>query len=137
MITMLRGLSLTTVLARGLGGCDGHMPMHGMHHGNGAPAGMSLQGNDTEVFFANPNTRAFYDLSAKTFANGTKDVNFPAYQEKSYAIFRALGVAMGVGGPAMQDHLKLIPGQVMQIVAEDPSALKDYDSFKVAMMGPP
>jgi hypothetical protein len=138
MIKMLSSLGLTGVLALGLSACDGHMPMHGMHHGGGAAAllAMSLQGNDTAAFFANPNAHAFYDLSVKTFANGTKDVNFPEYQEKSFAIFRALGTAMGVGPAAMQDHLKLIPAQMMKIVAEDPSVLKDYDSFKVAMVGP-
>jgi hypothetical protein len=135
MIASFRGLGLAAMLLV-VGGCDGHMPMHG-HGAMPGQGGMSLQGNDTEVFFANPNTRAFYDLSAKTFAKGTKDVDFAAYEQQSFAIFRALGVSRGVGGAAMQDHLKLIPGQVRDIVAEDPTALKDYESFKLAMMGPP
>ena len=136
MIASFRGLGLVAILMVGLGGCDGHMPMHG-HGAKPGQGGMSLQGNDTEVFFANPNTRAFYDLSAKTFAKGTQGVDFADYQAKSFAIFRSLGTSMGVGPEAMQDHLKLIPGQVRDIVAEDPTALKDYDSFKLAMMGPP
>lgn len=135
---MFRGLGLVALVALGLGGCDGHMPMHG-HGAMPGQAGIDLQGSGAEVdaFFANPNSRAFYDLSAKTFANGTKDVDFPEYEQKSFALFRALGTAMGVGPAAMQDHLKLIPGQIRVIVAEDPTALKDYDSFRAAMMGPP
>lgn len=36
----------------------------------------------------------------------------------------------------MQDHLKLIPGQMVQIVTGDPGVLKTYDSFIEAMVGP-
>lgn len=126
------------VLAVGLSACDGHMPMHG-HGGTHIPPGqaaINLQGNDTAAFMANPNIRAFYDLSVKALANGPDKVNFPVYREQSYALFRAMGVSMGVGPAAMQDHLKDIPGQVVQIVREDPTVLKDFDAFKVALVGP-
>lgn len=126
------------VLAVGLSACDGHMPMHG-HGAKHAPTGqasMNLQGNDTAAFMANPNIRAYYDLTVKTFAGGADKVNFPVYRNQSYALFRAMGVSMGVGPAAMQDHLKDIPGQVLQIVREDPAVLKDFDSFKVALIGP-
>ena len=59
------------------------------------------------------------------------------YEQKSFALFRARVASMGVGAAGMQDHLKLIPGQVRAIVAEDPTALKDCNSFREAMMGPP
>lgn len=133
------GLGLACLLLLGLAGCKGQLPMHGhgaMHAAAGGAA-INLQGNDTEAFFANPNAHAFYDLSVKTFAHGTKGVNFAVYQDQSFAIFRALGASMGVPPAVMQDHLKLIPGQMVQIVTEDPTVLKSYDSFITAMMGPP
>ena len=34
------------------------------------------------------------------------------------------------------DHLKLIPGQVVQIATEDPQALASYDNFVAAVFGP-
>lgn len=129
---------LASAFALTLAACHGSMPMHG-HAGAASaagPAGMNLQGNDTAAFFADPNAHAFYDLTVKTFAKGPKAVDFPAYQQQSYAIFRALGASRGVPPAAMQDHLKLIPGQMVKIVTEDPTVLKDYDSFIVAMVGP-
>jgi hypothetical protein len=130
---------LAAMMLAGLAGCKGQMPLHG-HSATPAASGqaaINLQGNDTAAFFANPNTHAFYDLSVKTFAKGPKGVNFAVYQDQSYALFRALGASMGVPPAMMQDHLKLIPGQMVQIVTEDPGVLKDYDSFVTAMMGPP
>ena len=47
-----------------------------------------------------------------------------------------LGVAMGVGPEHMQDHLKLIPRQVVQIAKEDPHVLDSYDNFVAATFGP-
>ena len=135
---MIRTVSLATLLALGLSACDGHMPMHG-HGAKHAPpnqASINLQGNDTAAFMANPNIRAYYDLTVKTFAGGADKVNFPAYREQSYVLFRAMGVSMDVGPAAMQDHLKDIPGQVLQIVREDPAVLKDFEAFKVALVGP-
>ena len=135
---MIRTLSLATLLALGLSACDGHMPMHG-HGAKHAPpsqASINLQGNDTAAFMANPKIRAYYDLTVKTFADGADKVNFPVYREQSYALFRDMGVSMGVGPAAMQDHLKDIPGQVLQIVREDPAVLKDFEAFKVALVGP-
>lgn len=127
---------IAAVLAVGLTACDGHMPMHG-HAGKHAPPGqVNLQGNDQAAFMANPNVRAFYDLTVKTFARGADKVNFPVYRDQSYALFRAMGTSMGVGPAAMQDHLKDIPGQMVQIVREDPTVLKDFETFKVALIGP-
>ena len=133
----LFGISLAVVALFGLASCKGQMPMHG-HGAMQAPTAgaMNLQGNDTAAFFANPNAHAFYDLTVKTFAKGPKDVNFTVYQDQSFALFRALGASMGVPAAMMQDHLKLIPGQMLQIVTEDPGVLKTYDSFIEAMIGP-
>ena len=36
----------------------------------------------------------------------------------------------------MQDHLKLIPRQVVKIVADDPHVLDSFDTFADAMIGP-
>ena len=119
-----------------------HLRAHlhgGPHHAGAAQPGQpgfNMQGNDQAAFFANPNAHAFYDLSVKTFAGGADKIDFPAYQQQSYAIFRALGSSMGVAPQAMQDHLKDIPAQRVQIVKDDPTALKDYQSFVTAMVGP-
>src|SRR4051812_7304003 len=81
-----------------------------------APAGptVDLQG-DPRAFMDNPHIRAFYALSVETLGKGAKGVDVAAYEKKSLAIFGEFGVARGVGAAAMQDHLKLIPRQVVDI----------------------
>ena len=56
----------------------------------------------------------------------------PKFEE----IFRDFGVSIGWKPDAMQDHLKLIPRQVVQIVREDPHVLDSYDNFVAATFGP-
>jgi hypothetical protein len=101
----------------------------------GAPA--NLQGTEGHAWMANTNMKRFYELSKATLGPGAPKLDFPAYLERSYAIFRDFGASMGMSPAAMVDHLKLIPGQVVQIVKEDPHVLDSYDKFIEAMIGPP
>jgi hypothetical protein len=94
-----------------------------------------IQGNPRD-FVNNAHMRAFYDLSVATLRPGAPKLDVKAYEEKSLAIFRALGAAMGGSPEAMQDHLKLIPGQVIQIVKDDPKVLDSFDNFTEALIGP-
>lgn len=94
----------------------------------------NMQGDDS-VWRTSPYIHAFYDLSVTTL-RGKPGVDVAAYEQKSYAIFRDFGVAMGVGPDHMQDHLKLIPRQIDGIVKDDPKVLDSYDNFVLALMGP-
>lgn len=103
--------------------------------GTPAPSSANLQGDDS-VWRTSPYIHAFYDLTVKTYRPGPGKVDLDAYEQKSYAIFRDFGVAMGVGPEHMQDHLKLIPRQIDGIVKDDPKVLDSYDNFVMALMGP-
>lgn len=102
-------------------------------------ATVSLQGggDHQKMWIENPHMRAFYDLTRSAFAQGPAKVDVDGYERKSFAIFREFGVQMGWGAAAMQDHLKLISRQVVQIVREDPKVLDSYDNFVAATFGPP
>jgi hypothetical protein len=109
---------------------------HGVQSGTTT---VDLQGGYNE-WKASPFIHQFYDLTKASFANGADKVDFAAYQEKSYAIFRAFGAASGGGKAAeegMLDHLKDIPRQIVGIVKGDPGVLDSYDKFWIAMAGPP
>src|SRR5579864_1945597 len=67
----------------------------------------NMQGDDS-VWRRSPYIHAFYELTVTSFAGGPAKLDVDAYEQKSYAIFRDFGVAMGVGPEHMQDHLKLI-----------------------------
>jgi hypothetical protein len=109
----------------------------GAQHASAAPSStVNLQGNDGKAWAADPHMHAFYDAAVAAFANGPDKVDVDAFEAKSFAIFRAFGAARGVGAAAMQDHLKLVPRQIVSIVREDPKVLDSYENFTVAMMGP-
>jgi hypothetical protein len=79
----------------------------------------------------------FYDLTKTTLGRGTEGIDFPAYRQKSYAIFRDFAASHGWTPEVMVDHLKDIPAQMVQIVKEDPKVLDSYASFRDALFGPP
>ncbi len=91
---------------------------------------------DAAAWMADPHMHAFYDLTVQTFAQGADRVDEAAYTRKAFAIFRDFGAAQGVSPERMVDHLKLIPGQMVQIVRRDPTVLNSYDAFTVALVGP-
>ena len=97
---------------------------------------VSLQG-DTAGFMNNPHMRAFYALSAATLRKGAPPLDVADYERRSLAIFRAFGEASGGSASAMEDHLKLIPRQIVQIAKDDASILTSFDRFREALIGPP
>jgi hypothetical protein len=96
----------------------------------------SLQGGDNSAWTDNAHMHAFYDLTVATLGKGTGAVDFEAYRDKSYAIFRAFGTSMGWSPDGMVDHLKDIPRQLVGIVQDDPKVLDSYKNFTLALMGP-
>src|SRR5258708_3046977 len=72
----------------------------------------------------------------RAFPQGPAKVDVAASEQKSFAIFRDFGASRGMKPDAMQDHLKLIPRQMVQIVKEDPHVLDSYDNFIAAGFGP-
>lgn len=145
---------LAVALLAAAGGCERAMDhvkaMHGDNPHAAAQASapqpgpqsgdvtVDIQGGYDE-WRKSPFIQQYYELTKASFANGADKVDFAAYQEKSYAIFRAFGGAQGgkAGEAAMLDHLKDIPRQLVGIVEEDPSVLESYDKFWIAMAGPP
>jgi hypothetical protein len=95
----------------------------------------SLQG-DTKAWSDNPHMHAFYELTKERLGPGAPKLDFAAYREDAYVIFRAFGVSMGMSAEGMVDHLKDIPAQLVHIVRDDPEVLDSYANFRVALMGP-
>lgn len=98
----------------------------------------SLQsgGGEAQAWMDDPNIRAFYDLSARTLGPHPGQIDVDAYEAKSFVLFRAMAPKMGVTPEAMQDHLKLIPRQMVQIVHDDPKVVASFDNFIAALFGP-
>jgi hypothetical protein len=101
-----------------------------------APSTAHMQGNDEQSWINDAHMHAFYDTALAAFANGPAQVDVDAFERKSYAIFRAFGASRGMDPAKMQDHLKLIPRQVVQIARDDPKVLDSYKNFVDAIFGP-
>ena len=110
---------------------------YAQHPTPASPAGASvnLQG-DQQSWIDDPHIHAFYAAAVAATAHGAAKADIPAFEKTSFAIFRDFGASRGMKPEAMQDHLKLIPRQVIQIAKEDPHALDTYESFVEAMFGP-
>ena len=106
-------------------------------HAGAAPTGatVTLQGGAAE-WIKDPHWHTYYDMTKEAFAQGPSKVDVAGYEQKSFALFRDFGKSMGVPPEHMQDHLKLIPRQIVQIVREDPHVLDSYQNFVDAAFGP-
>lgn len=127
---MIRNFSLGVLALIAAGSAPMALAQTPQHGGS-----TSLQG-DTKAWSDNAHMRAFYDLTRQTLGKGAPTLDFETYREKSYVIFRAFGISMGMSAEGMVDHLKDIPGQLVHIVRDDPEVLDSYANFRVALMGP-
>jgi len=100
-----------------------------------ASATVNIQG-EQQSWINDPHMHGFYDLTVAAFAKGPAKVDVPVFEKQSYAIFRDFGASRGMDPAKMQDHLKLIPRQVVKIVKEDPKVLDSYPNFVDAVFGP-
>jgi hypothetical protein len=83
-----------------------------------------------------PLMKAYYELCVAELGKGADQVDVAAFEQKSYALFRSIAVSKGVSPDALQEHLKAIPRQVVQIVKQDPKTLDSLDNFIDALVGP-
>ncbi|MEQ1780816.1 MAG: hypothetical protein ABMA14_05615 [Hyphomonadaceae bacterium] len=142
----MRTISTLAILAAGLlwspAMAFAQHDLHALHkqaHQEAAPVSqgetVSLQG-DQSAWIKSPEIHSFYDLSVASLGKGAPKLDFEAYRDKSYAIYRTFAASMGVNPDAMVEHLKDIPRQMVGIVKDDPKVLDSYEAFTVALMGP-
>jgi hypothetical protein len=108
------------------------------HHGQAAAqtetVTLDAQGHSPE-WEQNPHMVEFYALSVEML-RAARRVDAAAYEQRSYAIFRAFAASLGADPDGMIDHLKAIPREMVGIVAADAKVLDSYESFLVALRGP-
>jgi len=108
------------------------------HHGHAAAQAetvtLDAQGHYPE-WEQNPHMVEFYALSVEML-RAARRVDADAYEQRSYAIFRAFAASLGADPDGMIDHLKAIPREMVGIVANDPKVLDSYENFLVALRGP-
>ncbi len=113
-------------------------PTYAQHGQNSAPTEtitLDAQGGDYPEWFENPHMVEFYALSVEML-RAARRVDAAAYEQRSYAIFRAFAESLGANPDGMIDHLKAIPREMVGIVAADAQVLDSYENFLVALRGP-
>lgn len=130
-------------LAIGACGEDGplaaHLQSSTSPHAAGQAASVSMQGDEepmVQALWSNPHIGRAYQASVITLADGAESVDRAAFQELMDGIHYDLAVSVGIDPELFVDHVKLIPGQIIDIAAEDPRFLDSFESYKAAMHGP-
>ena len=105
--------------------------------GSGAAVGQtrSMQG-DAAGWRADPHIHLFYDAVRESCAQGCAHADVPALEARTRVIFADMARTRDMDAAAFQAHVAAIPRQMVAIGAEDPSILKSYDAFLVAIFGP-
>ncbi len=83
-----------------------------------------------------PAFHQFYQATVDAFANGPDRVDRAAFEERSREIFTAFAIANNMSVEGMLDHLKAIPGEMIENARREPEILASYDAFIEALMGP-
>lgn len=110
------------------------IPFHGGAHEQG-PATFSLRQNDFALC-----GQEFYDdvyaLTVDVFAGGAANVNLDDYTAQVNALVHSSKEFEG-SADEFVEHIKDIPGQLLEIISEDPTVLDSCANFSVALVGPP
>jgi hypothetical protein len=127
-------LALAALASLSLGHCA--RAQQATEGAQGGTITLDAQGGDYPEWFQNAHMVEFYALSVEMLRAHAGRVDAAAYEEKSYAIFRAFARSLGADPDGMIDHLKAIPREMVAIVRDDPTVLDSYESFLVALRGP-
>ena len=106
-----------------------------MHRISDAPATVSMRQDDFALC-GQPFYDDVYALTVEIFAEGAENVNLEYYQEQVFALVRT-SEEYGDDAQAFTLHIRDIPGQLIEIILEDPEVLASCANFSVALVGPP
>ena len=151
-ITLLIGMALGAALVFvGLhlhGGSSGSTDFAALHSrlaGNGSlSTGQSDSPSDAVLLMQTdtalcdqPYFVALYELSADYFARGIDNADAGEFAEIVFDHARNSGFFTAEETEGWIDHISAIPGQMVEIYRNDPTALDTCYNFQVAAVGPP
>lgn len=83
-----------------------------------------------------PAFRDFYRATVEAFANGPDRVDVAAFESRCREIFTAFAVANNMPVASVLDHVKAIPGEMIENARREPEILASYEAFMEALRGP-
>jgi len=109
-------------------------PQHGAAPDSSATVNIQ---RDDSAFCGTAVFDELYALTVVVFEVGADNVNLAEYEQKFFALAVTSPLFAGGSVESITDHLKAIPGQLIEIIREDPSVLDSCSNFSVALVGPP
>ena len=106
-----------------------------MHRISDGPTTVSMRQNDFALC-GQPFYDDVYALTVEIFAEGVENVELEHYQEQVFGLVRS-SEEFGDDPEAFVQHIKDIPGQLIEIIREDSEVLASCANFSVALVGPP
>lgn len=113
-------------------------PVIAAQHGGGEEelaTSVSIRQNDFALC-GQPFYDNLYALTVEVFADGASKVMADDYAEQVFALVRS-SAEFTANADAFIDHIKDIPGQLVEIIREDSEVLASCANFSVALVGPP
>lgn len=79
----------------------------------------------------------FYELTSALYASRGKGVTVPELETNMFDYIRNYPTLSDAEAEGWVEHIALIPGQLVDIIAEDPAVIESCANFSVALVGPP
>ena len=101
------------------------------------PATFSMAQNDDFYLCNDPFFLGIYEVITETYTIGIENVTVELLEENIFGFIRSWPGYSPEEAEGWVDHIKLIPGQFVEIAREDSAVIDNCDNFSVAMVGPP
>jgi len=79
----------------------------------------------------------FYELTSALYANREEAVTVAELENTMFSYIRSYPALSEAEAEAWVEHIDLIPGQLVDIIAEDPAVIESCANYSVALVGPP
>ena len=79
----------------------------------------------------------FYEVTRGVYAANAGDVSVAELENATFNYIRNYPSMSDAEAEAWVEHIDLIPGQLVDIIAEDPGVIESCANFSVALVGPP
>lgn len=116
------------------------MALHGQaadkHTRSAEPVTISMAQNDFDLcqdaFYI-----GFYELTSALYDRDGEGVTVSELETKMFEYLRSYPTLSDAEAEAWVEHIALIPGQLVDIIAEDSAVIESCANFSVALVGPP
>lgn len=113
----------------------GRQSHHFVHGQESGPVTISIREGDGSLCIE-PVFQEYYQLTVKAFAAGPASVDEEKFRQDTFDLMKTSDFFGDLTPEQIVDHIKDIPGQLIQIIREDASVLENCENLSIALIGP-